>query len=62
MAQQIKNNLSKIKDYKYLKPGKYNKDVEINSKHIYKIANIIYDLIFKLFPNLNIIYNYLIEI
>jgi DNA-directed RNA polymerase len=52
-----KNNLNQ-----YITPGKENKPVLLNKKEIFKIAEIINNQIFVVFPSLNGIYSYFIEI
>lgn len=58
----LKNNLKKQKNEVYISPGKDGKNVRLTSSDIFKIATIINEEIFVLYPSLNGIYSYLIEI
>jgi DNA-dependent RNA polymerase len=58
---EIKNNLKKDDKF-YICPGKFGVPVYLTEQDILKISQIINDQIFVLFPSLNKIYNYLIEI
>lgn len=55
----VKSNKSKTK---YYCPSKDGKNILISSGEIYKIASIINEQIFVVFPSLNKIYNYFIEL
>jgi len=55
-------NLKKKNKYFYLAPGKNGEKVMLTSKDIFKIAKVINDQIFVLFPSLNNIYSYFIDI
>jgi DNA-directed RNA polymerase len=64
--EQISSDLSKsLKQNKrlnlYYAPGKDNFPVILNKKEIFKIAEIINNQIFVIFPSLNNIYSYFIE-
>lgn len=61
IANDIKNNLKKGSYSFYLCPGIQGL-VYLTPQDIYKIAEVINDQIFVLFPSLNSIYTYLIEI
>jgi DNA-dependent RNA polymerase len=58
---EIKNNLRKSR-YFYIAPGKNGTTVELTNNQIFKIATIISEQIFVLFPSLNNIYKYFIDI
>lgn len=55
----FKSNKSKTK---FICKGKDGKYIRLSSKEIYKIASIINEQIFVVFPSLNEIYNYFIEL
>nr|YP_025889.1 DNA-dependent RNA polymerase [Moniliophthora perniciosa]AAQ74287.1 DNA-dependent RNA polymerase [Moniliophthora perniciosa] len=55
----FKSNKSKTK---FICKGKDGKYIRLSNKEIYKIASIINDQIFVVFPSLNEIYNYFIEL
>jgi hypothetical protein len=61
MNDQIKNTLKKEEDF-FICPGKGGMPVYLTEPDIFKISQIINDQIFVLFPSLNKIYNYLIDI
>jgi DNA-directed RNA polymerase len=61
ITKDIKNNLTKNKEY-YFCPAKNGSSISINNRDIFKIASIINEQIFVLFPSLNNIYSYLIDI
>jgi DNA-directed RNA polymerase len=59
-----KNKLNKNKkenDYFFRAPGKNNRAVILNQTDIFKIANIINEQIFVVYPSLNNIYSYFLE-
>ena len=68
IADQIINIIPKIKiegkknEYLYVLPGILNNEVHLSKKYINKIAQIIYNEIFEMYPSLKIIYNYFINI
>ena len=55
--KSIKNN-----SVKFICPGIDGKNVILNRRDVFKIASIINDQIFVVFPSLNIIYNYFIDV
>jgi DNA-directed RNA polymerase len=59
VVDSLKTNKAKTK---YICSGKDNKKIQLSSREIYKIASIINDQIFVIFPSLNNIYNYFIEL
>jgi DNA-directed RNA polymerase len=61
ISKDLKNNLTKSKEY-YFCPGKNGTSINLNNRDIFKIASIINDQIFVLFPSLNSIYSYLIDV
>jgi len=60
IVTELQNNLKKRTNY-YIAPG-IKGQVYLTNEDIFKIANIINDQIFVLFPSLNWIYNYFIDI
>jgi len=57
----LKNNLKKTQDF-FICPGKDGIPVNLTYRDVYKIATIINEQIFVLYPSLNKIYDYLLEI
>lgn len=60
IANQIKNNLKNHYKIYYIAPG-IKDEIILNPLDIYKIANIINDKIFIVFPSLNNIYSYFLN-
>ena len=65
--EEISNELEKSiktkkKKKKFFCPTHDGKEIEITLKEIYKMAELINDQIFVVFPSLNYIYNYFIEV
>jgi hypothetical protein len=58
LEKSLKSNKSKTR---FTCPAKVGKDITLSKKEIFKIADIINEQIFVVFPSLNNIYNYFIE-